>query len=181
MTPSTITICRECYDPADVSHAPVRETTCYRSGTASDRISDAAEQAGYFTSPDYDNLLGALVTEEVYDHGAAGSSISTLADRLGIHRDRVTEAVDRMVRYGYLVTSSGPRGARLAWTAAYGPDVHVVAISLDEEDERLGREMREDYLRRYRRGERKISGRTYDEDVAACLDILRGEAPAQAA
>lgn len=177
MTTSSITICRDCYDRTDKPHP---NQWCGSDTTAA-KLVETAEQAGLFTGPNYDNLLDELVSQEVYEQGAGGSSVSTLADRLGIRRTDVAEAVERLVRYGQLVTSPGPRGAKLLWTAAYGADVHVTALAFDAEDERLARQMREDYIHRYRNGDRKISGRTHDEDVAACLDYLRGKAPARAA
>jgi biotin operon repressor len=174
MTTKTVTVCTECYDETTTSHAPVREATCYRNGTASSRVLDAMEQGGHFTDgPDYNLILDGLVLDEVYDHGAAGASLSELADRLGIRRNDVAEAVDRLVRVGGLVTSAGARGAKLVWTSAYGAGVHLRAIFLDAEDKRLSYEMRANGIRRYKQGERKFNDRTHAENVKACMEVLR--------
>jgi DNA-binding Lrp family transcriptional regulator len=181
MTTTTITVCTECYDETTRSHARVREA-CYRDGTVASRLSDTLEQGGHYTDgPEHNLILDDLVLCEVYDHGAAGASLSELADRLGIHRDPVTASVDRLVNAGGLVTSAGARGAKLVWTSAYGAGVHLRAIFLDAEDKRLAGQRRDDFIRRYKRGERKINDRTHAENVEACLDYLRSGAAAKAA
>jgi biotin operon repressor len=178
---TTITVCAECYDETTTSHAPIRMATCYRAGTAASRVLDAMEQGGFFTDgPDYNLILDHLVLNEVYDHGGAGASISELADRLAIRRNDVAEAVDRLVNVGVLVTSAGARGAKMVWTSAYGAGVHLRTIFLDTEDKRLADERRDDFIRRYKRGERKINDRTHAEDMEVCREYLRPWAEAKA-